>query len=143
MDNPMPFIDREGLLFLLTQLYQDINAKSTVTISTDINSSSTNDTVAGTKAVYDFVTAALADVARFSAVIVESLPTTGDTNKLYLVAKTSGGTADNGYDEYLFINGKWEKIGSTDIDLSEYLKKSDIHILTNSEIAEIISEARG
>ena len=143
MDNPMDIIDKEGLLFLLTQLYQDINAKSSVTISTEITSGSTNDTAAGTKAVYDYVTAALADTTRFSAVIVESLPETGDTNKLYLVAKTSGSTADDGYDEYLYIGGKWEKIGSTNIDLSGYLKKDDIHVLTNSEITEIITSAKG
>lgn len=143
MDNPMDIIDKEGLLFLLTQLYQDINAKSSVTISTEITSGSTNDTVAGSKAVYDYVTAALADTTRFSAVIVENLPETGDTNKLYLVAKTSGGTSDDGYDEYLYIGGKWEKIGSTNIDLSGYLKKDDIHVLTNSEITEIITSAKG
>lgn len=143
MDNPMDIIDKEGLLFLLTQLYQDINAKSSITISTEITSGSTNDTVAGSKAVYDYVTAALADITHFSAVIVESLPDTGDTNKLYLVAKASGGTADDGYDEYLYISGKWEKIGSTNLDLSGYLKKDDIHILTNSEITEIITSAKG
>ena len=143
MNDPMDIIDKEGLLFLLTQLYQDINAKSSVTVSTEINSSSTNDTVAGAKAVYDYVTAALAGITHFSAVIVENLPDTGDTNKLYLVAKTSGGTSDDGYDEYLYIGGKWEKIGSTSIDLSGYLKKDDIHILTNSEITEIITSAKG
>ena len=143
MGNPMDIIDKEGLLFLRTQLYQDINAKSSITISTEITSGSTNDTVAGSKAVYDYVTAALADITHFSAVIVESLPDTGDTNKLYLVAKASGGTADDGYYEYLYISGKWEKIGSTNIDLSGYLKKDDIHVLTNSEITEIITSAKG
>lgn len=142
MDYPYDFIDKEGLLFLLTQMYLDINAKSEITISTDINSSSTNDTAAGSKAVYDFVVAALADIEKFSAVIVTVLPETGETNKMYLVAKTSG-SADDGYDEYLFIDSKWEKIGTTNIDLSEYLKKEDIHILTNTEITAIITAAKG
>ena len=142
MDYPYDFIDKQGLLFLLTQMYLDINAKSEITISTDINSSSTNDTAAGSKAVYDFVVAALADIEKFSAVIVTVLPETGETNKMYLVAKTSG-SADDGYDEYLFIDSKWEKIGTTNIDLSEYLKKEDIHILTNTEITAIITAAKG
>ena len=142
MDYPYIFIDKEGLLFLLAQLYIDINAKSEITISTEINSSSTNDTAAGSKAVYDYVVSALADIERFSAVIVSALPETGDTNKMYLVSKTSG-TADDGYDEYLFIDSKWEKIGTTNIDLSGYLKKEDIHILTNTEITEIITAAKG
>lgn len=143
MSLPMNVIDNEGLLFLLTQLYQDINSKSSVTISTNISGESTNVEAAGAKAVYDYVTAAIADITHFSAVIVDSLPETGDTNKLYLVDKKSDGTDNNGYDEYLFINGKWEMIGSTDIDLSGYLKTSDIHILTNSEITDIITEAKG
>lgn len=142
MDEKMDIIDKEGLLFLLTQLYLDINAKSEITISTDINSSSTNDTVAGAKAVYDYVTSALADIERFTAVIVSVLPESGETNKMYLVPKTAG-TSDDGYDEYLFIDSKWEKIGTTNIDLSGYLKKDDIHILTNSEITAIITAAKG
>ena len=142
MSYPFDIIDREGLLFLLTQLYIDINAKSEITISTEINSSSTNDTAAGSKAVYDYVVSALADIERFSAVIVSALPEAGETNKMYLVPKTAG-TSDDGYDEYLFIDSKWEKIGTTNIDLTGYLKKDDIHILTNSEITEIITAAKG
>lgn len=142
MDEKMYLIDKEGLLFLLTQIYQDINAKPEIAISTEINSSSTNDTAAGSKAVYDYVTSALANIERFSAIIVSVLPDTGETNKLYLVPKPSA-ESGNGYDEYLYINGTWELIGSTDIDLSGYLKKDDIHILTNSEITAIITAAKG
>lgn len=142
MDEKMYLIDKEGLLFLLTQIYQDINAKSEITISSEINNSSTNDTAAGAKAVYDYVTSALANIERFSAIIVSVLPDTGETNKLYLVPKPSA-ESGNGYDEYLYINGTWELIGSTDIDLSGYLKKDDIHILTNSEITAIIAAAKG
>ena len=122
MNKDYIFIDKEGLLFLLTQMYIDINAKSEVTISTEINSSSTNDTAAGSKAVYDYVVSAVANIERFSAVIVSVLPESGEINKMYLVPKTAG-TPDDGYDEYLFIDSKWEKVGTTNIDLTGYLKK--------------------
>lgn len=142
MDYLLNTIDKDGILFLLIQIYNDINAKSDVTISTQINSSSTNNTAAGSKAVYDYVVSAIADIEKFSAVIVSVLPESGETNKMYLVPKTAG-TSGDGYDEYLFIDSKWEKIGTTNIDLTGYLKKDDIHILTNSEITEIITAAKG
>lgn len=48
--------------------------------------------------------------------VVETLPETGDTNKIYLVP------ADNGmFDEYYYNeNGKWDAIGSVSLDLSNY-----------------------
>ena len=108
-------------------------------IDTAINASSTNDHAAGTKAVYDFVTAAIAGVSTFHAEIVNALPSTGASNILYLVPKTSI-VDGNIYDEYLYIGGAWELIGSTGIDLSGYVKSSEMHALTNSEITAIIDQ---
>lgn len=49
------------------------------------------------------------------------VPGTGEENVIYLVPN------DNGtYDEYLFINGVAELIGSTDIDLSGYAKTTEV-----------------
>lgn len=62
----------------------------------------------------------------------------------------SGGTAPNIYDEYAWmpidttttpVTYGYEKIGTTAVDLSGYVQYSDIHILTNSEIAEIVDDA--
>lgn len=51
--------------------------------------------------------------------IVQELPTTEiDNNTIYMVPKE--GDIGDIYDEYLYINGVWEHIGSTDIDLSGY-----------------------
>lgn len=61
----------------------------------------------------------IGQLSTLSFEVVDSLPGTGDTNKIYLVPKTQG-QPQNGYDEYIFINDTWEKIGSTDIDLSQY-----------------------
>lgn len=48
--------------------------------------------------------------------VVDTLPETGDKNKIYLVP------ADDGYfDEYFWNdNEKWDKIGSVTLDLSNY-----------------------
>ena len=61
----------------------------------------------------------IGQLSTLSFEVVDSLPETGETNKIYLVPKTQG-QSQNGYDEYIFINETWEKIGSTDIDLSQY-----------------------
>ena len=131
-------LDDNGLLFLLQQLKLKMDERGAV-IDTAINAESTNAHAAGSKAVYDFVTAAIADVSTFHAEIVDALPSTGASNILYLVAKT-GSESGNVYDEYLYIGGAWELVGSTGIDLSGYVKSSEMHALTNSEITAIIEQ---
>ena len=49
-------------------------------------------------------------------------------------------TSGDGYDEYLYINGAWERVGSTDIDLSGYVLASEMHAITNTEITEIVNQ---
>lgn len=57
--------------------------------------------------------------------VVTSLPTTGKDDVIYLV-KDPKGKDNNNYLEYLWLNGKYELVGSTQVDLSGYAKKSDI-----------------
>ena len=142
MANKYTRLDDNGLLFLLQQIKAKIDAMidaMAVTIDSTITADSTNANAAGSKAVYDFVTKAIADVSGFHAEIVSELPATGKTNILYLVAKTEAASGD-GYDEYLYINGAWERVGSTDIDLSGYVQASEMHALTNTEITNIVNQ---
>lgn len=120
------FLDENGLLYVLTNLISSLKEKQDkLTVSEAISSSSTNNTVAGSKAVYDYVTSAIAGVTRLTAEIVTNLPTTGVSNVLYLVPKSTAQTG-NVYDEYMWISAKWELIGATNVDLTPYLKKTDI-----------------
>ena len=50
-------------------------------------------------------------------VIVDSLPASGETGKIYYVGPF--GTGDDKYDEYIW-NGSWVKVGEHTIDLSDY-----------------------
>lgn len=129
-------LDDNGLLFLLQQLKVKIDAVA-VTVDGMVTADGAN-AVTG-KAVYDFVTAAIAGISGFHAEIVSALPETGQSNILYLVAKSSASSGD-GYDEYLYINGGWERVGSTDIDLSGYVQASEMHAITNTEISDIINQ---
>lgn len=120
------YLDNDGLLYLLQNLLAKISAKQDpITISEVISSSSTNQTVAGSKAVYDYVTSVLASVTGLSVEIVDTLPAAGQSNVLYLVPKSTT-SPDNSYDEYMWIGNKWELIGTTAVDLSGYLKTTDI-----------------
>lgn len=67
--------------------------------------------------------------------IVEELPSEDiDTHTIYLVPREEEENDNNGYDEYLYINDKWELIGSTYIDLSNYYTKSDVDgLLANKQ----------
>lgn len=62
-------------------------------------------------------------------VVVEELPTTDiDQTAIYLVPKSTAVTS-NIYDEYINTDGTtsgWELIGSTDIDLSDYITDDDL-----------------
>ena len=64
-------------------------------------------------------------VSTLSFQVVTELPTTDiQTNIIYLVPSTTL-SEQNVYDEYIYINNAWEKIGSTAIDLSNYLAKDN------------------
>ena len=76
----------------------------------------------------------ISDARYMKKAIVETLPTTGEENTLYLVGIDGAGS--NVYEEHMYINGKWELIGSTEteVDLSGYVKSSDIQFATTEEI---------
>ena len=62
----------------------------------------------------------------FVPAIVNSLPTTDISHStLYLVLKP-GNPEGNIYEEYLYVNNKWEMIGTTGVDLSNYYDKSEV-----------------
>lgn len=71
--------------------------------------------------------------------IVTELPTTGKKGTFYLIADTHSDRQDN-YDEYIYANGAWQKIGNTDVDLSAYQKTEDLIKIENSEIDQITSD---
>lgn len=53
---------------------------------------------------------------------IESLPESGESNVIYLVPKS--GSGNDIYDEYIYIDGKPEHIGSTQVDLSNYVQEA-------------------
>ena len=65
----------------------------------------------------------IAAIKTASFEVVDALPASGEENIIYLVPKVGGEVPDT-HDEYIWVDGAWELIGSTQIDLSNYLQKT-------------------
>lgn len=73
----------------------------------------------------------IGNISTVSIQKVNTLPTTGDSNIIYLLPNGDT-TEQNIYDEYLYINNSWELIGSTEVDLTNYYNKNEIdNMLSN------------
>lgn len=59
-------------------------------------------------------------------VVVTQLPEQDSENAIYLLPCQDGGE-ENRFDEYIFVDGKWEKIGSAavTVDLDAYLRRTE------------------
>lgn len=96
-------------------------------------SAGTNNTQAASTAfVTSAISTAMAGITKLDFQVVQTLPSTGVKGTFYLIANS--GSGQNVYDEYLWINNKYEKLGTREIDLSSYIKQSDMVAITNSEI---------
>lgn len=81
------------------------------------------------------IAAAIQDITSFEFSIVNSLPATGVKGTIYLVAHAHGDS--DGYDEFIWVNNTFEKLGHVDIDLSGYMQTTDT--ITNAEIDQILA----
>lgn len=63
-------------------------------------------------------------IPKFAIEVVTELPTENISNTTVYLVKHAHGDKDI-YDEWIYVNNAWEKIGNTDVDLSGYLKSAD------------------
>lgn len=84
--------------------------------------------------VQSLINSAVGNITSIRYEKVTSFPATGSNGVIYLVAH-SHGTQDI-YDEYIWISETktYEKIGNTDIDLSAYVKKSELTAITANDL---------
>ena len=76
----------------------------------------------------------ISDARHMKKEVVASKPSIGDENTIYLVGPKGDG--NNVYEEWLYINSKWEKVGDTNtsVNLDGYLKEEDIQTISTAEI---------
>ena len=65
--------------------------------------------------------------------IVNELPETGDLGIIYLVPVAQQKNK-NKYKEYIYINGAWEDLGSTELNLADYYNKDTVNELLSHKM---------
>lgn len=82
------------------------------------------------------IASAVADITGFEFKVLgneEELPREGKKGTIYL--KPIGGSEDkNIHEEYIWIGNKYEKLGTTAVDLSEYFNTSNLTAISTGDI---------
>lgn len=125
------YLDDNGLLYFWLKIKNHFAAKATTLAGYGITDSMT------ASEVNTAIQTAIGGITGISYEIVQALPQTGSAGVIYLLSNS--GTGTNIYDEYIYTNGAFEKIGSTDVDLSGYVQESDLVTITNGEIDTIVA----
>ena len=69
-------------------------------------------------------------IPKFAISVVDALPATGEVATIYLV-KTSESETGNLYTEYIYVGGKFEKLGTQTLDLSNYATQAWVNTQIN------------
>lgn len=87
---------------------------------------------------------ALANASNLKREIKDTLPSTQDANEhtIYMIKKI-GGSGDQNYDEYMLINGAFEKIGDSTVVLTDYALKTEVATAKREAVDEAKAYADG
>lgn len=115
------------------------NVTANITVPTNNNELTNGAGYQTSSDVQSAINDALEDITGIDFQVVASLPATGEKGVIYLVSHPHG-TGDV-YDEYIWLSSSssYEKIGTTDIDLSGYVLSSDLVAISNAEIDTIVA----
>lgn len=85
--------------------------------------------------INEAISTAIGKAEHLKRIIVESLPEVGtaDANAIYMLKKDQG--ENQKFEEFMVINGAWEKIGDSAVDLSGYS--------TTEQMNQAITKAKG
>lgn len=103
----------------------------------------TSDNLATSKAIGDYVKDKISKIETLTRVIVTVLPTTDIKENVIYMLKKRTTPAGNLYDEYMYIEGAWELIGTSEVDLSGYVKAEEMHEFTAKEVEDLFNAAWG
>lgn len=142
MNEGLAFLDKERTkqlwLFVKTELAKKANV-------VDLDDLVDDDTFAETLAttLANYPTKAELNNALSAATkreVVDQLPpeSEGDPKAIYFVPAQGTSEEKNIKEEYMLINGKWEMIGTTRMDLSGYWSKTELRAMTQDELASVL-----
>lgn len=94
--------------------------------------------------IQNAINTAIENISTLEFKKVDSLPETGESNYIYLVPNNSS-YENNVYDEYFWSadDNAFEFMGTTQIDLTGYLKEDDFEAITDEEITALWNSATG
>lgn len=123
------------------------NKAVNITVPTDNKSLSNGAGYQTASQVQAAINTAVGTITSISYSIVTTLPETGKTGVIYLISDTHS-DANDSYDEYIWLapatsgaTGSFEKIGNTDVNLSGYVKTSELTTISNEDIDNILTQA--
>lgn len=143
MDEELQFLDKERTkelwLFIKTELAKKANMIDLDNYVTDTGFANTLATALARYPTKEEVNSALSGATKREVVDVLPSVTDADPKAIYFVPVSGTQEEDNIKDEYMLINGKWEKIGTTRIDLSGYWSKTELKAMTSAELTAILN----
>lgn len=86
---------------------------------------------------------AIANAQHIKKEIVTALPSVAEAKEdtIYLILKAEGDAGyvegENIYDEFMLINGKFEKLGNTKVDLTNYYTKEEVDGAIDADVATL------
>jgi hypothetical protein len=82
--------------------------------------------IANTEFVMNMIASAIAEIVKFDTEVVSQLPETGKPGVIYFILSSDQTSGENIYDEYIWVDNKFESIGSTKINLSGYYNTIEV-----------------
>lgn len=139
------FLDEAGVRTLWAKIKVELAKKVDVTTLTDYITdeefeeaiTTTLKDYATTSFVTQTIASAIASVETLRIEIVPELPAIGESNVIYFLPMANP-KESNSYEEYIWVNGSYELIGTTQINLSNYWSKLELTAMTDEELEEIL-----
>jgi len=118
----------------------DANYQSALQVSSAISTALAASGFQTAPQVEALIDAALATIDTDIFVVVDELPpsSSANPNKIYL-APAAGGGGENSLEEWVAVNGAWERFGTVDLSLDGYFNEGNLVPITNSEIDAMIA----
>ena len=114
--------------------YNDLEGKPSV----DESPTSGSDALVKSGGVAAAIASAVAGVTQIRFAVVQALPAVGADGTIYLVPNSGSGS--NIYDEYIYVNGAYERLGTTEVDLTGYRKAADQDTIDQQQNAAIAAK---
>lgn len=110
---------------------------STKYVNQELSKKADSDKVYTKEQVAEYVAQQIVNAEHLKRIVVTELPeaSQASTNAIYMVKKTGGITSwgKNVYEEYMVLEGEWELLGNSQVDLTDYAKTSEVEELLKNK----------